>query len=174
MQYAFPSFSKNPGTGIRVAALIVSANESNHFQLFLSSCGVLRHRHPEALTLGFKQAAAVCAEEVLGVPGLVQRCQDVLVKPAKDRGVTPHFFCQLIGGGLTGLVRFGAGRVINEDRDTSSESQERLFYSWINAFEEHTRGIERPCVILLAWMTSHVENSCTSMDVYGGIFEDPI
>lgn len=133
MQYGFPSFSKNPGTRIRVAALIVSPNESNHFQLFFSSCSV--HR---PLTLRSEQAAAVCTEEVLGVPGLVQRRQDVLVKPAKNRGVSYIVFFLSPRRGWTGLRVLWSD--INEGCDTSSESQNRLFYSWIIVFEVHTRG----------------------------------
>lgn len=80
---------------MRVAGLIVSPNESNYSQLFFSSRGPPppppTPTPPRPLTLRSKQAAAVCTEEVLGVPGLVQRCQDVLVEPARNRGVTSCF-----------------------------------------------------------------------------------
>lgn len=76
---------------MRVAGLIVSPNESNYSQLFFSSRGPPPPPPPRPLTLRSKQAAAVCTEEVLGVPALVQRCQDVLVEPARNRGVTSCF-----------------------------------------------------------------------------------
>lgn len=41
--------------------------------------GFLLWRKTNALTSSFEQASAVCTEEVLRVPGLVQRCQDVLI-----------------------------------------------------------------------------------------------
>lgn len=48
------------------------------------------------LTVGSKQASTVCAEEVLGVPGLVQSCQDVLVN-RPDRETSHHAFASFRG-----------------------------------------------------------------------------
>lgn len=97
-------FPRSLGQGSEQPGLIVGHNEWNYFQLFFWSRS-LRLRPPaRLLTVRSKQAAAVCTEEVLGVPGLVQRCQDVLVKPARKRGVT-SCFCQL-------MLRFDWPRVL--------------------------------------------------------------
>lgn len=63
-------------------SLIPSANELNDFQLF-AQVAVSKERETcvqVSLTFRSKQASTVCTEKVLWVPGLVQRCQDVLEK----------------------------------------------------------------------------------------------